>query len=86
MSTKNVDPLTPAQCRGARGMLGISQIELAQTADLGLSTIVDFEKSRRPVSEESLKKIYDALVRCGVEFIASNGGGAGVRLKRSRKS
>ena len=67
-------------------MLGISQLELAEMAGLGLSTIVDFEKSRRPVSNESLLKIYDALVRSGVEFIASNGGGAGVRLKRSRKT
>jgi transcriptional regulator with XRE-family HTH domain len=86
MSTKNVDGLTPGQCRGARGMLGISQAELAKAAGLGLSTIVDFEKSRRPVSADSIYKIREALFRAGIEFLASNGGGVGVRLKKSRKT
>ena len=44
MSTENVDKITAAQCRGARGLLAITQPELASAAKLGLSTIVDFEK------------------------------------------
>src|SRR5262245_55236026 len=34
---------------GARGLLGLTQPALASLAKLGLSTIVDFERSRRPV-------------------------------------
>ena len=50
-----------------------------------LSTIVDFERSRRPVSSEAVQAIRKALELAGVEFIDENGGGPGVRLcKRHR--
>jgi DNA-binding XRE family transcriptional regulator len=42
--------ITSGQCRAARALLDITQPELAEAAGLGLSTIVDFEKSRRDVS------------------------------------
>ena len=77
--------MTPAQCRAARALLGIPQPELAREAGLGLSTIVDFEKMRRHVSDEVVETIQAALTRSGVEFTDENGGGPGVRLrKRSR--
>ena len=57
MSTENVDLITSAQCRGARGLLGLTQPALASKAKLGLSTIVDFERSRRPVSSEAVLPI-----------------------------
>ena len=60
----------------------MTQPELANEASLGLSTIVDFEKMRRPVSKETLLTIRRTLERAGVEFINENGGGAGVRLKK----
>jgi transcriptional regulator with XRE-family HTH domain len=86
MSTKNVDfAITPAQCRGARGLLGMTQPKLASAARLGLSTIVDFERSRRPVSAEATQAICTALELAGVEFIDENGGGPGVRLKKPTK-
>jgi transcriptional regulator with XRE-family HTH domain len=77
--------MTPGQCRAARALLGITQPELAQESGLGLSTIVDFEKMRRHVSDEAVEAIQIALKRTGVEFIDENGGGPGVRLRqRSR--
>jgi len=85
MSTENVDNITPAQCRGARGLLGLTQPALALAAKLGLSTVVDFEKSRRSVSSEAIRAIRQALERGGVEFIGENGGGAGVRLRKPKK-
>jgi len=39
-----------------------------------LSTIVDFERSRRPVSSEAVQAIREALELAGVEFIDENGG------------
>lgn len=74
--------MTPMQCRAARAMIELKQPELAQSAGLGLSTIVDFEKERRTVSDQAIAAIRAALERAGVEFIAQNGGGAGVRLKK----
>jgi transcriptional regulator with XRE-family HTH domain len=89
MSTENVDKLKPSQCRGARALLDMTQPQLAAAAALGLSTIVDFEKSRRPVSKDAIQAIYGALKRAGVDFIDENGGGPGVRLRKrpaSKKS
>ena len=82
MSTKNVDNITPSQCKAARALLELTQSELAEAARLGLSTIVDFEKKRRQVSVAAIQAIRDALAACGVEFIDENGGGAGVRLRK----
>ena len=86
MSTKIVDPMTPAQCRAARGLLEITQSQLADAADLGLSTIVDFEKGRRQVSPGVVEAICAALERAGIEFIDENGGGEGLRLRKPRHS
>jgi transcriptional regulator with XRE-family HTH domain len=86
MSTENVDHTTPAQCRGARGLLGLTQPVLASLAKLGLSTIVDFERSRRPVSREAVQAIRGALEAAGVEFIDENGGGPGVRLRKRERT
>ena len=85
MSTENVDFITPAQCRGARGLLGMTQPALASAADLGLSTVVDFERSRRPVSRQAIQAIQAALEIAGIEFIAENGGGPGVRLRKRQR-
>jgi DNA-binding XRE family transcriptional regulator len=82
MSTKNVDYISPGQCKAARALLELTQGELAKAASLGLSTIVDFEKQRRQVSIDTIRGIRDALRTCGVEFIDENGGGAGVRLRK----
>ena len=82
MSTKIIEEISPAQCRAGRALLEITQTQLAASAGLGLSTVVDFEKERRQVSPESVESIRRALVRAGVEFIDENGGGPGVRLRK----
>lgn len=73
--------MTPAQCRAARALLNWTQPKLAEQAGFGLSTIVDYEKERRLVSETAKARMAEALEQAGVEFIEENGGGAGVRLK-----
>jgi len=74
--------MTPAQCRAARALIGMTQTELADAAGFGLSTIVDFEKERRIVSTAAQVRMREALEEAGVEFISENGGGAGVRLRK----
>jgi hypothetical protein len=64
----------------------MNQSVLAKSAGLGLSTIVDFEKARRRVSEDAVLAIEAALERAGIEFIDENGGGEGVRLRKARRS
>ena len=80
MSTENID-LKAAQVRAGRALLDLTQPELASAAGVGLSTLVDFERSRRQVSAQSIRALRVALERAGVEFISENGGGPGVRLK-----
>lgn len=82
MSTKNVDLISPEQCRAARALLGMTQPALAKMARLGLSTVVDFERSRRQVSEEAGVALKSALESAGVLFIAANDRGPGVRLRK----
>ncbi|MFN3824101.1 MAG: transcriptional regulator [Pseudorhodobacter sp.] len=60
----------------------MTQPDLAAAAMVGLSTVVDFERERRNVAAPSVAAIRAALEATGVEFIAENGGGAGVRLKK----
>lgn len=71
--------MTPAQCRAARALLDWTQPELAEAAGFGLSTIVDFERQRRDVSENGIAAIRKALETAGVEFI--DGEARGVKLK-----
>jgi transcriptional regulator with XRE-family HTH domain len=85
MSTENVEIITPAQSRGARALLEMTQPQLARVAGLGLSTVVDFENSRREVSHGTVMAIRNALERAGVDFIPENGGGSGVRLRKRQR-
>lgn len=82
MSIRIVYSITAGQCRAARALLDITQPALAEMAGLGLSTIVDFEKSRRDVSRDAVHAIQKALEGAGVQFIARNGAGPGVRLRK----
>lgn len=62
----------------------MTQAQLAKAAGLGQSTVIDFEKERRVVSDQALGAIRAALEAAGVEFIPENGGGPGVRLRTTK--
>ena len=63
-------------------MMGWSQAHLAAAARVSRMTIVDFEAGRRLPYANNLAAIRAALEAAGVEFIAENGGGPGVRLRK----
>lgn len=63
-------------------MLGWSQSELAEAADVSRATVVDFERGARVPHRNNLAAIRRALETAGIEFISENGGGPGVRLTR----
>jgi transcriptional regulator with XRE-family HTH domain len=65
--------MTSAQCRGARGLLKITQPELAKAAGVSESTIIDFERSRREVSAEMIQAMRIALEVAGVMFTDDGG-------------
>ncbi len=75
--------LTPATSRAGRGLLDWTQRQLADAAGVGLSTVKGFENNSSTPMRNNLMAIRAALEMAGVVFIAENGGGAGVRLRRS---
>ena len=77
--------LTAAQCRAARALIEWSAEQLAEVSAVDLRTIADFERRFRRPATETLRQLRKSLEDGGVQFIAENGGGAGVRLKFSRR-
>ena len=69
-----MDRMSPEQVRAARGWLGWSQKDLADKANVGLSTVKDFENgSRRPISN-NLGAMQKALEIAGVALVFDPGG------------
>ena len=78
-------PVTSAQVRMARAALNWTVRDLAEAAGLHRNTITNIEVGRYAGDQRTLEAIETVLRKAGVEFIDENGGGAGVRLKKSSK-
>jgi hypothetical protein len=79
--------LTSAQLRAGRALIRWSAEDLARASAVGLTTI---RRAELTDSETSMTAANDLAVRraleaAGVEFIDENGGGPGVRLRKSAK-
>ena len=79
------DMVDPAQCRAARGLFAWSQQDLAGEAGIGVVTVHQLEAGTSSPRRATLEVIKRAFENAGVEFIDENGGGPGVRLKKSTK-
>ena len=66
----------------APALIECSRDNLASQFKVALRTIVDFERSAREPREVTKGALQRALESAGVEFIAENGGGPGVRLRK----
>ena len=77
--------MTGAQMRGARAMLGWSAGQLVTASKVSLATVQRAESTDGPVrmTAANVDAIRRALEDAGIEFISENGGGPGVRLRRS---
>ena len=74
-----------AQCRAARGLLAWSQQDLANAASVGIVTVHQLEAGTSEPRRATLQVIRRAFEDAGVEFINENGGGPGVRLRKSKR-
>lgn len=74
--------MEPRQCRAARALLGWSQEQLADAASVSVTTLRNYERGATVPVTNNLSALRVALETAGVEFIAENGGGAGLRMKK----
>jgi DNA-binding XRE family transcriptional regulator len=71
--------VTPAQCRAARGIAFLTQVQLAETAEVPRNVIIDFELNSLPPKPAYLEAIRRVLQERNVEFI--DGEPPSVRLR-----
>lgn len=71
--------------RAARALLGWSAVDLAEQSKVGVTTIRRTEVVDGPVRmiQGNIDAITRALNAAGVDFIDSNGGGDGVRMREA---
>lgn len=75
--------MLPVQCKMARVALGLGVRELAEIAQVAPATVSRLEAGEE-LKPRTVAAIRAALEAAGVEFIPENGGGAGVRLRKSK--
>jgi hypothetical protein len=80
-------PLSSAQLRAGRALIRWSAEDLARASTVSVTTI---RRAELTAEETSMTAANDLAVRraleaAGVEFIEENGGGPGVRLKKSHE-
>ncbi len=66
--------LSPEQCRAARGWLGWSQEDLSKRANVGLSTLKDFESGKRSPMRNNLEALRSVLEAAGVGLLLDEKG------------
>ena len=76
--------ITPQQIRGARAMLGMTQAALAAAAGISTTALNNIERGAADPKSSTLTAIQRALESAGVIFVAENGEGPGVRLRKER--
>jgi transcriptional regulator with XRE-family HTH domain len=79
--------ITGRQIAAARTLMGLTQAELADAANISVPTLKRMEASNGPASglSNNVAAVRTALEAAGVEFIAENGGGPGVRQRKTKR-
>lgn len=77
--------MTGAQCRMARAALQLGVRDLAELSKVSPGTIVRLEAGDE-LKERTVDAVRSALEAAGVIFIAENGAGPGVRLRKTLAS
>jgi transcriptional regulator with XRE-family HTH domain len=73
--------MLPVQCRMARAALGLAIADLAKLAGVSTNTVVRFETGAE-LKQSTIDALRSVFNDAGLEFIAENGGGAGVRFAK----
>lgn len=78
--------MTSEQVRAARALLRWEQKDLAKRSGISLPSVKRLETKRGALAahESTIVALTTALEKAGVEFIAENGGGPGLRLRKAK--
>lgn len=60
--------LTPETSKASRSLLGLSQKQLAEKADVAISTIADFERGTRSLLKNNEKSVVETFNSLGIRF------------------
>jgi transcriptional regulator with XRE-family HTH domain len=87
MPSKSILKVSIRQIKAARALLGWSQEQLAAAAQVSIPTIKRLEANDGPLGGrgQTIGKILHSIETAGIEFLAGNGGGPGVRLRKPTK-
>jgi hypothetical protein len=80
--------ISSAQMRAARALLRWSALDLATASKVGVATIrrAEVVDGEVPVTLANEAAVRRALEDAGIEFIEDNGGGEGVRFRKSQRT
>ncbi len=73
------------QLRAARALIGWTAQDLATASSVGVATIrrAELKDGETGMTAPNVAAVRSALEAAGIEFIPENGGGAGVRLRKT---
>ena len=79
--------ITSEQVRAARALLRWEQRDLAEASGVSLPSVkrLETQPGALAAQERTIAVLRNALEKAGVEFIAENGGGPGVRLRWAQR-
>lgn len=75
--------MSPDQCRAARALLGLDEAAFAQKAGVSIGAIAAFESGADLSDTGDPDAMQQTLEAAGVEFLANDDAGMGVRQKLS---
>lgn len=78
----NLQPVSPAQVRAARGLLGWSQQKLADVSGKSRKTVVNFETMIGSAEDETISALKKTLEQAGIQFVNNASGEGVIRSQR----
>jgi transcriptional regulator with XRE-family HTH domain len=73
------------QARLARLALNLKFTDAAKLCDVAVETIRRIEIADSTVKEKTIEKVRAAFEKGGIEFLAEDDGGPGVRLRKTKR-
>jgi hypothetical protein len=82
--TRRRSALGPRRPASGRPAVPSIQSDAAKLCDVAVETIRRIEIDDATVKEATIEKVRAAFEKAGMEFIAENGGGPSVRLRKAK--